>query len=417
MTLEIIDRQGLLNDIEKEAEAAEDVLAEAQRGNPRFADSLGWLEADRWAGKPWLDKCQGEADRVSAIADTFVVIGVGGSNNSARALLDAVRPDGMRVLYAGNTLSAEALSRVLRDLEGHDYVIDCIAKNFATLEPGASFRVFRSALEARYGKAGARERIICTGTRGSSFEVLASSEGYSFLPFPEDIGGRYTALSPVHLMPMAAGGADIRALSEGAKAAEKELRGTDGLANPAWRYALARDMLYRKGFSMELLSSFEPRFRSFFKWWEQLFAESEGKQGKGLFPKSAEFSEELHSLGQFIQEGSPLLFETFLGLEDAGPDLSLPPFPDDGFGYLDGKSFKDLNKAAYDATVEAHSSRLPCLRLTLPDSSERSMGYLFYFFQFACSLSARLLGVNPFDQPGVEAYKIQMFRKLGKQEA
>ena len=412
MRLCLADKQGLVGNLEAEAEPFLPILGRAQRGEERYSDSLGWLEPGKWAGEEWLSRISLMAKRASSIADTFVVIGVGGSNNSARALLSAARPEGMRIVYAGNTLSAEALGRVLEELEGHDYVIDCIAKNFATLEPGVSFRLLRADLERKYGE-GARERIFCTGTEGSSLEALSRKEGYEFLPFPDDIGGRYTALSPVHLLPMAAGGADIYALSEGAAAMAAELRSAEGLDNLAFRYALIRNLLLRKGFSMEVLASFEPRLRWFFKWWEQLFAESEGKDGKGLFPKSAEFSEELHSLGQFIQDGTGLLFETFLGVE-GGPELAIPSFSDDGFSYLDGKSFNDLNRAAYEATVEAHSERFPCLCLTIPDTSERTMGALFYFFQFACYVSGGILGVNPFDQPGVEAYKTGMFSKLGR---
>lgn len=321
----------------------------------------------------------------------------------------------MNVVYAGNTLSSYAYRELIESLEGHDFVIDCIAKNFETLEPGVAFRVLRDLLVKRYGKAGASERIFCTGTPGSYFESLAAKEGYAFIPFPEDIGGRYTALSPVHLVPMAAGGADIRELARGAADMAHILRTSPAKENSALLYALARNRFYDEGYRIEMLSAFEPRLRWFYKWWEQLFAESEGKDGKGLFPVASEFSEELHSLGQFIQDGSPILFETFLDVRDPGASVMIPSDDvDDRFGYLDGLTMEMVNRIAEEATIKAHSKRCPCIRLSISEISEYSIGALFYFFAFSCYLSGRILGVNPFDQPGVEEYKKEMFCSLGK---
>ena len=399
------------------AEAHAHVLARCQAGEERYADSQGWLEVDEWAGSAVLDRTERLAAELRAIADTFVIIGVGGSNNSARAVIKALRPNGARIVYAGNTLSAHELNGVLAELEGHDVVIDCIAKNFETLEPGSSFRLLRQYLVGRYGKEEAAHRIVCTGTIGSPLEELCRAEGYTFVPFATNVGGRYTALTEVHLLPLAVAGADIRALAAGAKRMQEQLRKTDGLENSAWRYACLRNILWDRGYRVELLGFFEPRFRWFSKWWEQLYAESEGKDGKGIFPAALECSEEMHSLGQYAQDGTHQLFETFIDLMEPGAGDSLVlggTDVADAFGYLDGKDFWDINKASFNATRAAHAEVLPVLTLEIDRIDEEHFGMLFYWFAFACYASGSLLGVNPFDQPGVEAYKRLMFEALGK---
>ncbi len=399
------------------AEAHAHVLARCQAGEERYADSQGWLEVDEWAGPAVLDRTERLAAELRAIADTFVIIGVGGSNNSARAVIKALRPNGARIVYAGNTLSAHELNGVLAELEGHDVVIDCIAKNFETLEPGSSFRLLRQYLVGRYGKEEAAHRIVCTGTIGSPLEELCRAEGYTFVPFATNVGGRYTALTEVHLLPLAVAGADIRALAAGAKRMQEQLRKTDGLENSAWRYACLRNILWDRGYRVELLGFFEPRFRWFSKWWEQLYAESEGKDGKGIFPAALECSEEMHSLGQYAQDGTHQLFETFIDLMEPGAGDSLVlggTDVADAFGYLDGKDFWDINKASFNATRAAHAEVLPVLTLEIDRIDEEHFGMLFYWFAFACYASGSLLGVNPFDQPGVEAYKRLMFEALGK---
>lgn len=399
------------------AEAHAHVLARCQAGEERYADSQGWLEVDEWAGPAVLDRTERLAAELRAIADTFVIIGVGGSNNSARAVIKALRPNGARIVYAGNTLSAHELNGVLAELEGHDVVIDCIAKNFETLEPGSSFRLLRQYLVGRYGKEEAARRIVCTGTIGSPLEELCRAEGYTFVPFATNVGGRYTALTEVHLLPLAVAGADIRALAAGAKRMQEQLRKTDGLENSAWRYACLRNILWDRGYRVELLGFFEPRFRWFSKWWEQLYGESEGKDGKGIFPAALECSEEMHSLGQYAQDGTHQLFETFIDLMEPGAGDSLVlggTDVADAFGYLDGKDFWDINKASFNATRAAHAEVLPVLTLEIDRIDEEHFGMLFYWFAFACYASGSLLGVNPFDQPGVEAYKRLMFEALGK---
>ena len=400
------------------AESSAEVLARCQAGEGRYADSQGWLDVDEWAGPEVLARTEQLATHLRALCDTFVIIGVGGSNNSARAVVEALHPHGARIVYAGNTLSAHELNRVIKDLEGHDVVIDCIAKNFETLEPGSSFRLLRQYLVNRYGREEASRRIVCTGTMGSSLERLCRAEGYTFVPFATNVGGRYTALTEVHLLPLAVAGADICALVSGARKMQEVCRGTsDVTTNSAWRYACLRNMLWDRGYRTELLGFFEPRFRWFSKWWEQLFAESEGKDGKGIFPSSLECSEELHSLGQYAQDGTHQLFETFLDLltPGAGDSLVLGGTDvADSFDYLSGKDFWDINKASFAATRAAHAEVLPVLTLELDRIDEEHFGMLFYWFAFSCYASGSLLGVNPFDQPGVEAYKRLMFEALGK---
>lgn len=399
------------------ATAHADLLATCATGEERYADALGWLDVDEWAGERQLAEVEALAAELRARADTFVIIGVGGSNNAARAVVESLHPNGMRIVYAGNTLSAEALNRMLASLEGHEVVIDCIAKNFETLEPGSSFRLLRQWLVERLGREEAVRRIVCCGTMGSSLDALARAEGYAFVPFATNVGGRYTALTAVHLLPLACAGVDVRAMAEGAREAMRLCRETPAPENLALRYACARNLLWDAGYRVELLSFFEPRFRWFAKWWEQLFAESEGKRGVGLFPAAAEYSEELHSLGQFVQDGTHLLFETLIDLTGKGPlDTLVLGGSDvaDGFGYLDGADFWDVNKASMGATRAAHAETLPVLTFELDALDAWHWGHLFYLLEFACYLSGSILGINPFDQPGVEAYKRRMFKALGR---
>lgn len=394
-----------------------EILRRAQAGEAKYSDSQGWLDVNEWASDAILTHIEQIAADVRAHCDAFVIIGVGGSNNAARSVIEALAQQSgdTEIIYAGNTLNPNALNRMLKSLEGKDYAIDCIAKNFETLEPGSSFRILRKAMTAKYGPEEAARRTICTGTYGSSLEELCKAEGYTFVPFPTNVGGRYTAMTYVGLLPMAVAGIDIRALVQGAADMQKQLHEGAPEDNLALRYACLRNLYYQKGYKLEMLASFEPQFRWFYKWWIQLFAESEGKDGKGLFPVAGEFSEELHSVGQYIQDGAPLMFETFLDV--TAHDDTLVVESDgkkDFFDYLDNKDFWDINKAAFGATVTAHSQKLPCLILRVPHLDAYNFGQLFYFFQFACYVSGEILGINPFDQPGVEAYKAWMFQALGK---
>lgn len=387
-----------------------------QKGEAQYSDSLGWLDVKEWANSEILSKTKILAEEIRQKADTFVLIGVGGSNNAARAVIESMQPAGNpKIIYSGNTLSAHEMNKMLAQLDGKEIYIDCIAKNFETLEPGVSFRILRKYLTDRYGKAEAAHHILCTGTIGSNLDALCQKEGYTFLPFATNIGGRYTALTYVHLLPMAVAGIDIEALARGACDMATLLHTGQPACNLAFRYAALRNLYYQKGYKVEMLSSFEPRLSWFYKWWEQLFAESEGKDGKGLLPVTGEYSEQLHSLGQFVQDGTHLLFETFLDVQEQQDSLLLRPDDvEDGFSYLNGKDFWDVNKVSFEATRKAHSAVMPCLTLTFDRFDAYHYGQLFYFFEYACYLSGRLLGINPFDQPGVEAYKGWMFKALGK---
>lgn len=391
------------------------LLMEAQKGEMCYLDSQGWLDTEEWASEIHIQKLETLAEEIREKADAFVLIGVGGSNNAARSVVEALKTEGNpEIIYAGNTLSPNALKRMMAQLKGKSVYIDCIAKNFETLEPGASFRILRKYMYETYGEE-APKRIIATGTVGSSLETLCNDNGYTFLEFPENVGGRYTAMTNVGLLPMAVAGVDIRALVRGAHDMQMQVRIKGTEENMAYKYACLRNLLYQEGYRVEMLASFEPQFKFFYKWWIQLFAESEGKDNKGIFPVASEFSEELHSVGQFIQEGSPIMFETFLEVKEQQDSLVIEP---DGmadyFGYLDGKDFWEVNKSAYAATVVAHSSKIPCLTFELDCLDAYCFGGLFYFFQFACYLSCKIMGVNAFDQPGVEAYKKWMFKELGK---
>ncbi|MBR3358731.1 MAG: hypothetical protein IKG46_13010 [Solobacterium sp.] len=392
-----------------------DVLERAQAGEQKYADSLGWLDTDEWADEAYVRRIEEIAAEVRANASAFVLIGVGGSNNAARSVIEALRKDGeTEIIYAGNTLSPNALNRMLASLEGKDFYIDCIAKNFETLEPGSSFRILRRALKKRYGSDYAKH-VICTGTKGSSLEAICDAHGYTFLEFPLNIGGRYTAISNVGLLPMACAGIDIREVVRGARTMQEFLRTAPAENNTAYCYAALRNLYYRHGWKIEMLSSFEPQFRNFYYWWTQLFAESEGKDGKGIFPVTGEFTEQLHSIGQYIQDGENMIFETFLNVEAQQDTLVIEKDEvEDFFDYLTGKDFYDINKAAYEATLQAHSTKFPCNVITIGALDAYHFGELFWFFQFACYLSCGIMGVDPFDQPGVEAYKVRMFEALGK---
>ena len=412
-------RTGLTQEaLEQRLQAAAPLLAEVLAGAEQYQDNLGWFSVDEAAGPERVDFLLEQAARVRADADAFVVIGIGGSNQAARAVVKALRPeDGPAILWAGNTISACETARLLKELDGYRSVyIDCIAKNFETLEPGISFRVLRHYLEQRYGQAEAAKRIFATGTPGSTLHQLCIDNGYTFLTFPERIGGRYSVGSDVGLFPMAVAGVDVKALVQGMRDMRDQLRAAPAGENLALRYACLRKWMLEQGLSLEMLAFFEPRLDYFAKWWIQLFAESEGKDGTGLYPVVSSNSEDLHSIGQFIQQGSPILFETFVTVRARDASVVLPATDKkDYFDYLTGRDFWDINDTARQATMRAHSEGgIPCLELSIPAIDAHTLGELFYFFLFSCYLSCRLVGVNPFNQPGVESYKGYMFKNLGK---
>lgn len=383
----------------------------------RYPDSTGWLDPEEHAGQKTLDHLAALAGEVRREAGVFVLIGVGGSNNGARAVLKALGTEGgPEILYGGTNLSPSYMNRLLGAAEGKSVYINLIAKNFATLEPGICFRFLRGVLEQRYG-AEAKRRIIVTGSRRGNDGLyrFAGEKGYRFLDFPENIGGRYSAVSAVGLFPMAVGGVDIHGLVRGAREMAEFLKSAPPEVNPALRCAAARNFLHGQGYTNEILSCFEPELEYFAKWWVQLFAESGGKDGKGIFPSACVFSEDLHSLGQYIQQGRRMIMETFLKVAKSPAPLPVPPEEGgaDRFSYLDGKDLAGINRAAFDATFKAHAGGgVPCMTVEVPDISARSFGGLFYFFEYACAASGLLLGTDPFDQPGVEAYKQNLMTEL-----
>ena len=380
-------------------------------------DGMGWMDPQKWADSRKIDTFLEYAAQVREKADVFVLIGVGGSNQAARAVIEALRPEGgPRILYAGNNLSAIEMNRILCEIEGKSVYLNVIAKNFETLEPGAAFRILRAELKKRYGDA-YRERIFATGTAGSSLEALCREKGYRFLEFPEDVGGRYSALTSVGLFPMAAAGVDIRELVRGALDLRKELERNQKEDHPVRAYAAMRNELYRRGYRIELLAYFEPSLYWFSRWWIQLFAESEGKEERGIYPASFQCTEDLHSTGQFVQEGTPIIFETFLEIGDTGSSLVIAEDEEaDGFAYLAGRDLDEVNRLAAKAVKEAHEKRNPCLEIRMEKLDAYWFGRMFYFFEYACFLSARLLNVDPFDQPGVEKYKKILFAALREEK-
>lgn len=385
------------------------------RDDAADSGSKGWLHCGEAAVQ--LGEIEAKAAEIRSDADVFVVVGVGGSNQAARATIEALRrKEYPRVMYAGNSLSGPYLRRLLDELEGMSVYIDVIAKNFETLEPGSHYRVLRSFMERRYGPDEMARRVTLTGTRGSRLEAIARERGHLFLEFPRAIGGRYSAFSPVALLPMAAAGLDIREYLRGGTDMEGELA-LAGEGSIAVRYAALRNLLYKRGFLVETLAAFEPRLGYFERWWWQLFGESEGKDSMGVFPSFALYSEDLHSIGQYMQSGQRILMETFLSVSEPGASVVVEPDPalDDRFGYLDGKDFNEINRAAEEATIQAHhEGGVPCTKVSIGRVDEYHFGQLFYFFMLACSVSGKLLGVDPFDQEGVERYKRSMFSSLGK---
>ena len=419
ISMELIDGSSWLSpeEIASGVEEYASYLEEVKYGEEKYEENLGWLDVEEWAGEKWITYYQELAADVRKNADAFVVIGIGGSNQAARAVVEAIGETGpVTIIWAGNSISADSIRSVLQELKGKSVYINVIAKNFETLEPGIGFRALRSFMKKEYGEEYVK-RVICTGSEGSHLEKLCKVNGFHFLPFPANIGGRFTALSPVGLFPMAVAGIDISAIAKGAQLMRQRLLKESASESMALEYAVIRNLLYQKGFSMEMLSYFEPRYFRFAKWWMQLFGESEGKDNKGLYPLFGNFSEDLHSIGQFLQDGSNVIFETFLEVQDTGSSYVLHnDNVDDLFDYLDGKDFDEINRAAFKATITAHSKKFPCVKISVPAVDEETFGQLFYFFEFVCYLSAKILGVNPFDQPGVEAYKQYMFQALGKNE-
>ncbi len=390
------------------------------------SDFLGWVDLPEDYDKEEFSRIREAAKKIRSDSQAFVVIGIGGSYLGARAAIEFLKSQNYNALkkntpdiyFVGNGISSTALAEVLELCEGKDVSVNVISKSGTTTEPAVAFRVFRSLLEKKYGRAGAAKRIYCTTDKArGTLKELATREGYETFVVPDNVGGRYSVLTAVGLLPIAVSGADIGALMKGAAAAREEFDDPDLSKNDCYRYAAIRNILYRKGKEIEILVSYEPRFQMMCEWWKQLFGESEGKNGKGLFPASCIFSTDLHSMGQYIQQGRRSLMETVVLFEKPVRELTIEADADnaDGLNFLAGKTMAYVNEKAFEGTVLAHTDGgVPNTVLRVPDFSENSLGRLIYFFEKACAVSGYLMGVNPFNQPGVESYKKNMFALLGK---
>ncbi len=389
-------------------------------------DFLGWVSLPNDYDREEFKRIQAAAEKIQKNSEVLIVIGIGGSYLGARAAIEALRSnlynslkkDTPDIYFIGNTISPTYLNDVLSLVEGRDFSVNVISKSGTTTEPALAFRVFRELLEERYGAEGARERIFATTDKArGTLKELSDKMGYETFVIPDDVGGRYSVLTAVGLLPIAAAGCDITALMNGAAKAAAELCDPDLTKNDCYKYAAIRNILYRKGKSAEMLVSYEPSFTMMAEWFKQLFGESEGKDGKGLYPTSATFSTDLHSLGQFIQDGSKLLFETVVCFGKPQKDFFVKDDPEngDGLNFLSGQNMSVVNRKAFEGTILAHTEGgVPNLVLEVPEMNEAELGYMIYFFEKACAISGYLLGVNPFDQPGVESYKKNMFALLGK---
>ena len=391
-------------------------------------DFLGWLDLPMDYNRLEFEAIQEAAAQIRAQSEILVVIGIGGSYLGAQAAitflqhtfynqLPASKRNGPEIYFAGTNLSGTYLEHLIELIGERDFSVNVVSKSGTTTEPAIAFRVLKGMLEGKYGKDGARKRIFATTDKErGALKQLADQEGYATFEVPDDVGGRFSVLTAVGLLPIASAGIDIRALMEGAAAAESGLRAPFA-DNPCYQYVAARNALHRKGRDIEMFIYYEPRFFHVAEWWKQLYGESEGKDGKGIFPASAGFTTDLHSLGQYIQDGKRHLFETLLEIEKPGSSIQVEIDSEnlDGLNYLAGKSLNYINQKAAEGTLEAHvDGGVPNLCIRIPEANAFHLGYLFFFFEKACAISGYLLGVNPFDQPGVEAYKKNMFRLLGK---
>ena len=396
-------------------------IAEGKGLGERLAsdEMAGWVDLPEDYDREELARIKEVSERIRGDSKFLVCIGIGGSYLGARAVIEVLgKSEGVKVLYAGNSLSPREIEKVLAEVGEADFSVNVISKSGTTTEPAIAFRIFQRKLIEKYGEDGAMGRIYATtdANRGALHD-MALSKGYERFVVPDNVGGRYSVLTAVGLLPIAVAGVDIDELMAGAGEEREAILEADG--GVAVEYAGVRNALLGKGYDIEVLANFEPSFGYFNEWWKQLFGESEGKDGQGIFPASVVYSTDLHSMGQYMQDGRRCLMETVVKFTTDGADIVVPGAEDDadGLGYLEGEKIAYVNEKALEATVEAHvAGGVPVMMLELPGISARTMGTLIYFFEYACAVSGYLLGVNPFDQPGVEEYKQNMFRLLGKPE-
>lgn len=415
-----------IDGIKKEVLEAKDTLVS---GTGAGSDFLGWVDLPVNYDKDEFKRIKAAARKIQGDSDVLVVIGIGGSYLGARAAIEFLRhgfynnitkeqrktPE---IYYVGNNISSTYIAGLIDVIGDRDFSVNIISKSGTTTEPAIAFRIFKEMLEKKYGHDDAVKRIYATTDKAKgALKNLATAEGYETFVVPDDVGGRFSVLTAVGLLPIAASGADIDKLMEGAAAGRKLALESDFEDNDALLYAAARNVLYRKGKSVEIAANYEPSLHYISEWWKQLFGESEGKDKKGIFPAACDFTTDLHSMGQFIQDGSRLMFETVMNVETPKSELiiGLEGSDLDGLNYLAGKTVDFVNKSAMTGVMVAHTDGdVPNFRVNIPEQNEFYLGELFYFFEFACGVSGYVLGVNPFNQPGVESYKKNMFALLGK---
>ena len=397
-----------------------------QKGDGAGSDFTGWVRLPENYDKEEFARIKAAAARIKADSQALVVIGIGGSYLGARGVIECLRSpnynlkkkDTPNIYFVGNGLSSDYMSEIVELLDGVDFSVNVISKSGTTTEPAVAFRFFRELLETKYGPEEAAKRIYATTDRHrGALKSLADAKGYETFVVPDDVGGRYSVLTAVGLLPIAVAGIDIRALMQGAARMQEVCTAGDMEQNPAWQYAGARYQLYRAGKKIEILASYEPSFRFMSEWWKQLYGESEGKENKGLFPASVEFTADLHSMGQYIQQGERHLLETVVRFDPEEQESTVPfdAADGDGLNFLAGRTMDFIRTQAMDGTLLAHEEGgVPNIILRCGALNADTLGQLIYFFEYACGLSGYLLDVNPFDQPGVEAYKKNMFALLGK---
>ena len=416
-----------LAEIQPMVTAADELV---RKGTGAGSDFRGWLDLPSNYDKEEFARIKKAAEKIREDSEVFVAIGIGGSYLGARAAIDFLnntfynmltkeqRNGAPQVIFAGNSISSTYLADVLNLIGDRDFSINVISKSGTTTEPAIAFRVLKEKLIAKYGEEEAKKRIYATTDRAKgALKTEADAEGYEEFVVPDDIGGRFSVLSAVGLLPIAVAGGDIDQLMKGAEDASKEYTDVDVNKNDAYKYAALRNILYRKGYTTELLENYEPTLQYFGEWWKQLMGESEGKDQKGIYPSSANFSTDLHSLGQYIQEGRRDLMETVINVEKPNHDIDIPKEAEnlDGLRYLEGRTMDEVNKKAYQGVTLAHNDGgVPVMTLNIPDQTAYTLGYMIYFFEAAVAVSGYLNGINPFNQPGVEAYKSNMFALLGK---
>ena len=410
-------------------EQVENIHKDLHRRANDEKDFVGWLELPTNYDKKEFARIKKAAKKIKKESDILVVIGIGGSYLGARAVIEALTssfynmlPNKQRkfpqILYVGNNLSPNYINELIEYIGNKDFSINVISKSGTTTEPAVAFRIFREILENKYGIDEARSRIYATTDKEKgALKTLAESEGYEQFVVPDNVGGRYSVLTAVGLLPIAVAGIDIDKLMEGARLAQERYNDSNLKYNECYQYAVVRNILYKLYKNTEILVNYEPKMHYFTEWWKQLFGESEGKEQKGIFPAGVDFTTDLHSMGQYIQEGRRNLFETVVSIEEPNSDITIPSDDDnlDGLNYLAGKGLDYVNKKAMEGTVQAHvSGDVPNIIINLKQLNETSIGELIYFFEKACAVSGMILGINPFNQPGVEEYKKNMFKLLKK---